>query len=154
LTGDWLDLLQSPINQSPITNPTMPTIFSRIVNGEIPCHKIAETADYLAFLDVRPQAKGHTLCIPKREIDYIFDMDDDLLAGLMVFAKKVAKAVEKVVPCKRVGVAVVGLEVPHAHVHLIPLNSISDLSFGKEPLAMSSDEMRDLATKIAAEVQI
>lgn len=130
----------------------MPSIFTRIVNGEIPCHKIAETADYLAFLDVRPQAKGHTLCIPKREIDYIFDIEDDMLAGLMVFAKKVAKAVEKVVPCKRIGIAVIGLEVPHAHVHLIPLNSISDLSFGKEPLAMSADEMRDLAAKIAAAI--
>ena len=132
----------------------MPSIFSRIVNGEIPCYKVAETTDYLAFLDVRPQAKGHTLCIPKREIDYIFDIEDDLLAGLMVFAKKVAKAVEKVVPCKRIGVAVIGLEVPHAHVHLIPLNAISDLSFGKEPLVISSEEMSDLAVKIAAEVQI
>jgi len=130
----------------------MPSIFTRIVNGEIPAYKIAETADYLAFLDVRPQAKGHTLCIPKREIDYIFDIEDDVLAGLMVFAKKVAKAVEKVVPCKRIGIAVIGLEVPHAHVHLIPLNSISDLSFGKEPLAMSADEMRDLAAKIAAAI--
>ena len=130
----------------------MPTIFSRIVNGEIPCYKVAETADYLAFLDVRPQAKGHTLCIPKREIDYIFDMEDELLGGLMVFAKKVAKAVEKVVPCQRIGVAVIGLEVPHAHVHLIPLNSISDLSFGKEPVAMSPEAMSDLAAKIAAHV--
>jgi histidine triad (HIT) family protein len=132
----------------------MPTIFSRIVNGEIPCYKIAETADYLAFLDVRPQAKGHTLCIPKREIDYIFDMDDELLAGLTVFAKKVARAVEKVVPCKRIGVAVIGLEVPHAHVHLIPLHSIADLSFGKEPVSMSPDEMSALAARIAAEVGV
>ena len=130
----------------------MPSIFTRIVNGEIPCHKIAETEDYLAFLDVRPQAKGHTLCIPKREIDYIFDMDDALLAGLTVFAKKVAKAVEKVVPCKRIGIAVIGLEVPHAHVHLIPLNSISDLSFGKEPVSMAPEEMSALAEKIAAEL--
>ena len=130
----------------------MATIFSRIVAGEIPCYKIAETADYLAFLDVRPQAKGHTLCIPKREIDYIFDMDDALLAGLTVFAKKVAKAVEKVVPCKRIGIAVIGLEVPHAHVHLIPLNSISDLSFGKEPVLMAPEEMSALAAKIAAEI--
>ena len=130
----------------------MATIFSRIVSGEIPCYKIAETADYLAFLDVRPQAKGHTLCIPKREIDYIFDMDDDLLAGLTVFAKKIAKAVEKVVPCKRIGIAVIGLEVPHAHVHLIPLQSIADLSFGKEPLLLSPDEMNDLAARIAEEV--
>jgi histidine triad (HIT) family protein len=132
----------------------MPTIFSRIVSGEIPCYKIAETADHLAFLDVRPQAKGHTLCIPKREIDYIFDIEDDQLGGLIVFAKKVAKAVEKVVPCKRVGVAVVGLEVPHAHVHLIPLNTISDLSFGKEPVKMSPEEFSELASNIASEVQI
>ena len=130
----------------------MATIFTRIVAGEIPCYKIAETADYLAFLDVRPQAKGHTLCIPKREIDYIFVMDDALLAGLTVFAKKVAKAVEKVVPCKRIGIAVIGLEVPHAHVHLIPLNSISDLSFGKEPVLMAPEEMSALAAKIAAEI--
>lgn len=132
----------------------MPSIFTRIVNGEIPCHKIAETADYLAFLDVHPQAKGHTLCIPKREIDYIFDIEDELLAGLIVFAKKVAKAIEKVVPCKRIGIAVIGLEVPHAHVHLIPLNSLGDLSFGKEPVLMSPEEMGDLAAKIAIEVQI
>ncbi len=132
----------------------MASIFSRIVAGEIPAYKIAETADYLAFLDVRPQAKGHTLCIPKQEIDYIFDIEDEQLAGLVVFAKKVAKAVEKVVPCKRIGIAVIGLEVPHAHVHLIPLNSISDLSFGKEPVSMSADEMKDLAAKIASEVQL
>lgn len=130
----------------------MATIFSRIVSGEIPCYKIAETADYLAFLDVRPQAKGHTLCIPKREIDYIFDIEDNLLAGLTLFAKKVAKAIEKVVPCQRIGIAVIGLEVPHAHVHLIPLNSISDLSFGKEPVPMSPEEMSDLAAKIASEL--
>lgn len=128
----------------------MPTIFSRIVNGEIPCYKIAETDDYLAFLDVRPQAKGHTLCIPKLEIDYIFDLEDELLAGLLVFAKKVARAVEKTVPCKRIGVAVIGLEVPHAHIHLVPLNTLSDLSFGKEPYPMSGDELRDLAVQIAA----
>lgn len=130
------------------------TIFSRIINGEISCHKIAETADYLAFLDVRPQALGHTLCIPKQEVDYIFDIADDQLAGLMVFAKKVAKALGAVVPCKRVGVAVIGLEVPHTHIHLIPLNTLSDLSFGKEPLLISSDEMKALAEKIAAEVSL
>lgn len=130
------------------------TIFSRIINGEIPCHKIAETADYLAFLDVRPQALGHTLCIPKQEVDYIFDIADEQLAGLMVFAKKVAKAVGEIVPCKRVGVAVIGLEVPHAHIHLIPLNTLSDLSFGKEPLLISPDDMKALAEKIAAEVSL
>ncbi len=130
----------------------MASIFTRIVNGEIPCHKIAETADYLAFLDVRPQAKGHTLCIPKKETDYIFDLDDEHLAGLMLFAKKVARAIQQVVPCKRIGIAVIGLEVPHAHVHLIPLNAVSDLSFSKEPLAFSGDEMRDLAAQIAARI--
>ena len=128
----------------------MASIFSRIVSGEIPAYKVAETDAFLAILDVRPQAKGHTLCIPKQEIDYIFDIDDEQLAGLMVFAKKVAKAVEKAVPCKRIGVAVIGLEVPHAHVHLIPINTVSDLSFGKEPVMMSPDEMRELAAKIAA----
>ena len=130
----------------------MASIFTRIVNGAIPCHKVAETADYLAFLDVRPQTKGHTLCIPKTEIDYIFDLEDDHLAGLMVFAKKVAHAIEKTVPCQRIGIAVIGLEVAHAHVHLIPLNAVSDLSFGKEPLALTTEEMRDLAARIAAQV--
>lgn len=126
----------------------MATIFSRIVQGEIPCHKVAETADYLAFLDVRPMAKGHTLVIPKKEIDYIFALDDDDYAGLLLFAKKVAKAVEAVVPCKRIGVGVVGLEVPHAHIHLIPLNVMSDMHFGKPPIEMSSDEMAALAEAI------
>lgn len=129
----------------------MASIFSRIVNGEIPCHKIAETEDYLAFLDVRPMAKGHTLAIPKTEIDYIFEMEDDHLAGLVIFAKRVAKAVEAVVPCKRIGVAVIGLEVPHAHVHLIPLNAIADMRFDKPPVAMSNDELAELAAAIRAE---
>lgn len=128
----------------------MATIFTRIVQGEIPCHKVAESEHYLAFLDVRPQAKGHTLCIPKQETDYIFDLEDEHLAGLMLFAKKVARAIRQVVPCQRIGVAVIGLEVPHAHVHLIPLNAVSDLSFGKEPLDMPAEEMRELAAKIAA----
>lgn len=128
----------------------MPTIFTRIVQGEIPCYRIAETEDFLAFLDVRPQAKGHTLCIPKREIDYIFDLDDDQLARLMVFAKRVARAVEQQVPCKRIGIAVIGLEVPHAHVHLIPLNSMQDMAFGKTPLTFPPAEMQALADAIAA----
>ncbi len=129
----------------------MPSIFTRIVNGEIPCYKIAETDEYLAFLDVRPQQRGHTLVIPKQEIDYIFDMDDAALAGLMVFAKKVAKAVEKTVPCQRIGVAVVGLEVPHTHIHLMPIHTISDLGFGKS-LSFPAEEMAELAAKIAAHV--
>jgi histidine triad (HIT) family protein len=127
----------------------MASIFTRIVNGEIPCYKIAETEDYLAFLDVRPQHRGHTLVITKREIDYIFDVEDDLLAGLMVFAKRVAKAVEKTIPCKRIGVAVVGIEVPHTHIHLMPINHVSDLSFGHN-LNISSEEMQDLAKCITA----
>lgn len=130
----------------------MASIFTRIVNGEIPCYKVAETADYLAFLDVRPQQRGHTLVIPKQEINYIFDMDDDALAGLMLFAKKVAKAVEKVVSCQRIGIAVVGLEVPHTHIHLMPINTVSDLGFGKN-LAIPAEEMQALATAIAAHVE-
>ncbi len=130
----------------------MPTLFSRIVQGEIPCYRIAETEDYLAFLDVRPQAKGHTLCIPKREVDYIFDLADAELAGLMLFAKRVAKALEQVVPCRRIGIAVIGLEVPHAHVHLIPLNSMQDMNFGKESVPVTAAEMEVLAGAIAAKV--
>ena len=127
----------------------MPTIFSRIAAGEIPCHKVAETTDFLAFLDVSPQALGHTLCIPKQEIDYIFDIEDDLLANLMIFAKNVAKAIAQEVPCKRIGMAVIGLEVPHAHVHLVPLNSLADITFGKVPVPMSQEELAILAKKIA-----
>ena len=127
----------------------MASIFTRIVNKEIPAYVVAETDDYLAFLDVRPQAKGHTLVIPKKEVDYIFDMEDEHLAGLMIFAKKVAKALKKTVPCTRVGIAVIGLEVPHAHVHLMPINHISDLGFGKS-LDISKEELMDIASNIAA----
>ena len=127
----------------------MASIFSRIVNKEIPAHVVAETDDYLAFLDVRPQAKGHTLVIPKKEVDYIFDMEDEHLAGMMIFAKQVAKAVKKTVSCSRIGIAVVGLEVPHAHVHLMPINTVSDLGFGKN-LGISNEELKELAGKIAA----
>ena len=127
----------------------MPSIFTKIVKGEIPCYKVAETKDFLAFLDARPQQRGHTLVIPKKEVDYIFDLDDRLLKKMMLFAKKVAKAIEKTVPCKRIGIAVVGLEVPHAHIHLMPLNSVSDLGFGKN-FSISADEMTALAAQIAA----
>ncbi len=131
----------------------MPSIFTRIVNGEIPCHKIAETEHYLAFLDVRPQAYGHTLCITKQEIDYVFDVEDELYAGLWMFAKIVAKSVKKVVPCKRVCVVVIGDEVPHTHVHLIPFNSMEDMRFvGHAKVEMSQEEMAALAAKIATEV--
>lgn len=131
----------------------MASIFTRIVNGEIPGYKVAETDRFLAILDVRPQSKGHTLCIPKEEIDYIFDLEDETLADLWVFAKKVAKAVEAVVPCQRIGVAVIGLEVPHAHIHLIPLNSMKDMEFsGKAKVELSGEEMQALAAQIAEQV--
>ena len=107
----------------------MASIFTKIVNGEIPCYKIAETNDFLAFLDVNPNTKGHTLCIPKKEVDKIFDLDHETYVGLMEFSRKVAKALEKGVPCKRIGITVIGLEVPHAHVHLIPLHSMEDARF-------------------------
>ena len=131
----------------------MASIFTRIVQGEIPCHKIAETEDYLAFLDVRPQAKGHTLCITKQEIDYIFDVEDELYAGLWLFAKKVSHAVKKAVPCKRIAVVVIGDEVRHTHVHLIPFNSLEDVRFtGSAKVNLNADELRDLAARIAAEM--
>lgn len=132
----------------------MATIFTKIVNGEIPCHKIAETTDYLAFLDVRPQTYGHTLCITKQEINYIFDVEDELYAGLWLFAKLVAKGVKKAVPCKRVCIVVIGDEVPHTHVHLLPFNSMEDVRFsGEAKVNLSADEMRDLAAKIAREIE-
>lgn len=126
------------------------SIFTKIVKGEIPAYKIAESDRYLAFLDVFPTTKGHTLVIPKEQIDYIFDLDDELYTGLMAFAKEVAKAIGKAVPCKRVGVAVVGLEVPHAHVHLIPLNSMADMNFANKK-EFSKEEMEEVAEKIRAE---
>lgn len=113
----------------------MASIFTKIINGEIPCHKIAETEDFFAFLDINPNAKGHTLCIPKKEVDKIFDLDEATYTGLMQFSRKVAIAIEQAIPCKRVGVSVIGLEVPHVHVHLIPLNSMEDARFiSKETL--------------------
>jgi histidine triad (HIT) family protein len=125
----------------------MSSIFTKIVNGEIPSYKIAEDENYLAFLDVNPNAKGHTLCIPKQEINKIFDMEEDLYLGLMKFSRKVAKAVEKTVPCKRIGVAVVGLEVPHTHVHLIPLHDMDDMRFQRK-VTLSRDEFEQLASAI------
>jgi histidine triad (HIT) family protein len=126
----------------------MPTIFSKIIAGEIPSYKIAESEKYLAFLDVFPLAKGHTLVIPKKETDYIFDIPDEEFAGLQLFAKKVAKALEKAVPCKRIGVAVIGLEVPHAHIHLIPLQNVSDINFSRPKLTFPKEEMEEIAGKI------
>lgn len=129
----------------------MPSIFTKIVQGEIPAHKVAETEDYLAFLDIAPLAKGHLLVIPKKEVDYIFDMEDELLAGLLVFAKKVAKAQKAVVPCLRIGVAVIGLEVPHTHVHLVPLSKIGDINFERPKLTLSQEALAETAAKIRAE---
>jgi histidine triad (HIT) family protein len=127
----------------------MSSIFSKITSGEIPAFKVAETEKFLAFLDVRPLVKGHVLCIPKQEVDYIFDMSDDLYAELMLFAKIVAKGLKKVVECKKIGISVIGLEVPHAHVHLIPMNTIADMSFTAERIEMSNEEFSALAKEIA-----
>ncbi len=127
----------------------MSSIFTKIVNGEIPCYKIAEDDNYLAFLDVNPNAKGHTLCIPKQEINKIFDIDDDLYLGLMAFSKKVAVALEKTVPCKRIGMAVIGLEVPHAHVHLIPLQDMDDMRFQRKA-SFTKEEFESLANEISS----
>ena len=126
----------------------MATIFSRIVKGEIPCYKIAEDERFFAFMDINPVAVGHTLVIPKREDDYIFNLDDDEIGAMMVFAKKVAKAIEKAVPCKRIGVAVIGLEVPHAHIHLIPISQEGDMDFKKEHVHMSEKEFKEVQKRI------
>ena len=128
----------------------MPSLFTRIINGEIPCYKIAEDEQFFAFLDINPLVKGHTLVIPKHETDYLFDLDDDLIAGLHVFAKKVALAIDSVMDCKRVGVAVLGLEVPHAHVHLIPINSLYDIEFSRPKLKLAQEEFEEIAEKIRA----
>jgi len=127
----------------------MPSIFTRIVNGEIPSFKVAENERFLAFLDINPIAEGHTLVIPKEEIDYIFNIPDPLLADLITYSKHVALAMEKVIPCKRIGIAVVGLEVPHAHVHLVPLQTIYDIDFKKPKLQCSMDEFRKMAERIS-----
>jgi histidine triad (HIT) family protein len=126
----------------------MASIFTKIINGEIPSYKIAEDENYYAFLDINPLKKGHTLVVPKTEVDYFFDLDDDTIAGMMVFAKKVARAIDKAVECRRVGVVVLGMEVPHAHVHLIPLNKEIDASFTQPKLKLSGEEFEDIASKI------
>lgn len=127
----------------------MASIFTKIVKGEIPCYKVAETDEFLAFLDVNPNSKGHTLCIPKKEIDKIFDLDEALYSGLMSFSKRVAKAIEKTVLCKRVGMTVIGLEVPHAHVHLIPLHTMEDARFIQK-IKLTPQEFQELAKAIHA----
>lgn len=126
----------------------MATIFSRIVAGEIPCHKVAENEEFFAFLDINPVAKGHTLVIPKAEVDYLFDIDDPKLGRMMAFAKRVARAQEAAIPCKRVGLAVMGLEVPHAHIHLVPITKESDMYFGGKKLSLSSEELSEIAQSI------
>lgn len=126
----------------------MASIFTKIVNGEIPCYKVAEDANYFAFLDINPVAKGHVLVIPKQEIDYLFDLAPAILGNLMQFAQRVAKALEQTVPCKRIGVAVLGLEVPHAHIHLIPINVEGDIDFHKPKLSLPAEEMKVIAAEI------
>ena len=132
----------------------MATIFTKIVNGEIPAYKVAENDRFLAFLDINPLAKGHTLVIPKRETDYILDMEDSELAELMIFAKKVGRAIERVVPCERMGITVIGLEVPHTHIHLIPINSIYDMDFKQPKLKLTSAEMEQISLAIKNELKL
>jgi len=126
----------------------MASIFTKIVNREIPAHIVAETTEFLAFLDISPLAAGHTLVIPKKEVDYLFDLDDETYTGLQIFAKIVAKGIEKAIPCERIGVTVIGLEVPHAHIHLIPINGVNDMNFSKPKLKFSQEELADVAAKI------
>jgi len=130
----------------------MASIFSRIVAGEIPCHKVAENDEFFAFLDINPRTNGHTLVIPKMEIDYLFDIDDDMLGRMILFAKTVARAIEKAIPCKRIALMVIGLEVPHAHIHLIPIRKESDLFLGKLKWKKSPEELADTAALIRAQL--
>ncbi|MBQ4913071.1 HIT family protein [Maribacter sp. MMG018] len=129
----------------------MATIFTKIIEGEIPCYKVAEDDNYLAFLDINPNAKGHTLCIPKKEVDKLLDLDEDTYNGLMSFSRKVGKAIEKTIECNRVGMAVIGLEVPHVHVHLIPLNDMKDATF-QSKVQLSEAEFKEIAAKISAKL--
>jgi histidine triad (HIT) family protein len=132
----------------------MATIFTRIIKGEIPCYKIAEDDNYFAFLDINPLKKGHTLVIPKLETDYLFDLPDNQLAGMIVFSKKVAAAIKEAFPCNRIGVAVLGLEVPHAHIHLVPMDSMEDVNFRNPKLKLSQEEFREITEKITAHLQL
>jgi histidine triad (HIT) family protein len=130
----------------------MATIFTKIIRGEIPCYKIAEDDNYFAFLDINPLKAGHTLVVPKQETDYIFDLEDDKLAGMIVFSKKVAVAIRAAIPCNRIGVAVLGLEVPHAHIHLVPMDSMEDVNFRNPKLKFSPEEFKEIAAKISSKV--
>jgi histidine triad (HIT) family protein len=127
----------------------MATIFAKIITGEIPCHKVAENDEFLAFLDILPLRKGHVLVIPKIEVDDIFDLEDDLLGRMIVFSKEVSKRIRRDFPCKKVGVTVIGLEVPHAHIHLIPINSIADMNFAEEKLKLTTEELADIADRLS-----
>lgn len=126
------------------------TLFSKIIAGEISCYKVAENTGFYAFLDINPLVKGHTLVVPKKEVDYIYDLDDRMAGEMFVFSKRIAKAIQKAIPCKRVGIAVIGMEVPHAHIHLIPLNQESDMIFSNPKLKLSSEEFRGIASAIAS----
>jgi histidine triad (HIT) family protein len=128
----------------------MATVFTKIIHGEIPAYKVAESDEFFAFLDINPLAKGHTLVVPKKEVDYLFNMDDELYAGLMLFSKKVAIALKEVVPCIRIGVTVIGIEVPHAHIHLIPINQVSDINFALPKKSFSPEEMKQVAHEVSA----
>ena len=130
----------------------MPSIFTKIIHGDIPCHKIGETTDCFAFLDIAPLRRGHTLVIPKKEVDYFYDLDEETLTKVMLFSKKVAKAIEKAFPCNRISVVVAGLEVPHAHVHLIPMNDISDIDFSQPKLTLTHPELAEMAERIREEM--
>ncbi len=132
----------------------MASIFTRIINGEIPCYRVAEDDRFIAFLDVRPLKPGHTLVVPKKEVDYIFDLDEETLAGMMIFAQKVASAMKEVIECKRIGVAVIGLEVPHAHIHLVPITRESDLLFTNPRVSLSAEENERLARAISEHVRL
>ena len=130
----------------------MASIFSKIISGEIPCYRIAENEEFFAFLDIHPVSKGHTLVVPKKETDYLFDLDDDVLGRMMIFAKKIAIAIRKAVPCLRIGVSVIGLEVPHAHIHLIPIRKESDMRLGHAKAKLTPEEFTAIATSIQAEL--
>ncbi len=132
----------------------MPSIFTRIINREIPAHIVAETDEFISFLDINPLSKGHCLCVPKMEVDYIYDLDDETLIGLHLFAKRIAKGIETVIKCERVGVTVMGLEVPHAHVHLIPINTMEDMNFSRPKLCFEQDEFAALAKSIKGAVSL
>lgn len=132
----------------------MPTLFTQIINRNIPAHIVAETEDYIAFLDIHPLAEGHTLVVPKKEVDHLFDLDDAVLTGLMLFAKQVAQGIQKEIPCLRVGMAVVGLEVPHAHIHLVPLNELADFDFTQPKLMLSPVVLTEVAEKLCAVIKM